>query len=113
MVVDPKEICVFKKGSSFYIFLGCYYISLVGEEIKSLTDIMACSLNHVFSVFGSNETILSCGRKRSLSFSPSVRGIQFSDSGKKEFMGKSLEMLDKKGFKNWNARASGHTPVQV
>lgn len=112
-MVDPKEICVFKKGSSFYIFLGCYYISLVGEEIKSLTDIMACSLNHVFSVSGSNEKILSCGRKRSLSFSPSVRGIQFSDSGKKEFMGKSLEMLDKKGFKNWNARTSGHTPVQV
>lgn len=111
-MVVPEEICVFKKGSSFYIFLGCYYISLAGEEIKSLTD-MACSLNHVFSVSGSNETILSCGRKRSLSFSPSVRGIQFSDTGKKEFMGKSLEMLDQKGFKNWNARASGVSPVQV
>lgn len=74
---------------------------------------MACSLNHSFSVSGSNETILGCGQKRSLSFSPTVRRIQFSDSGKKEFMGKSLEVLDQKGYKNWNVRASGHTPVQA
>lgn len=74
-----------------------------------MTD-MACSLNHGFSVSGSNETNLCCGQKRSVSSSPSVSRIKFSDSAKKEFIGKPLEVLGHKGFKNWNVRASGRKP---